>query len=151
VKRSDRLNEVRHGIEAERHDASQRLAQKQSSLTFAGNRLQELLQYREDYLRRFQTDAAAGLSGTRVRDYQTFLARLDQAISQQQTVLAGARAETDFERETLRDVSGQLAAVSGVADRWSGEERRAEERVDQQSSDELSQRNFISPHTEKAS
>ncbi len=151
MKRSDRLNEVRRVIETERDGVSQRLSQKQSSLTFAGNRLQELLQYREDYLRRFQKDASSGLSGTRVRDYQAFLAKLDQAIKQQQSVLAGARAETDFEREQLRDVSGHLAAVSGVADRWSGEERRAEARLDQQSSDELSQRNFISPHTEKAS
>jgi flagellar FliJ protein len=151
VKRSDRLNEVQRVIESERRDASQRLAQKQSSLSFASNRLQELLQYREDYLRRFQKDAGAGLSGTRVRDYQTFLARLDQAIRQQQSVLASARAETDFEREKLRDVSSQLAAVNGVADRWSGEERRTEERRDQQNSDELSQRNFARQHTEKAS
>lgn len=151
MKRSDRLNEVRRVIETERDGASQRLAQKQSSVAFAGNRLQELLQYREDYLRRFRKDAGAGLSGTRVRDYQTFLAKLDQAIRQQQSALAKARAEADFEREKLRDISGQLAAVSGVADRWSGEERRAEERLDQQRSDELSQRNFISSHTEKAS
>lgn len=150
MKRTDRLSEVRRGIETERHDASQRLAQKQCVLTFAGNRLQELLQYRVEYLRRFQKDAGVGLSGTRVRDYQTFLAKLDQAIRQQQSSLAGARAETDFEREKLRDVSGQLAAVSGVADRWSSEERRTQERLDQQNSDELSQRNFISPHNEKA-
>jgi flagellar FliJ protein len=151
VKRSDRLNEVRRVIQTERDGASQRLAHKQSSLAFAGNRLQELLQYREDYLRRFRKDAGAGLSGTRVRDYQTFLAKLDQAIRQQQSALAKARAEADFEREKLRDISGQLAAVSGVADRWSGEERRTEERLDQQRSDELSQRNFISSHTGKAS
>jgi flagellar FliJ protein len=118
VKRSDRLNAVRRVIETERDGASQRLAQKQSSLAFAGNRLQELLQYREDYLSRFRKDAGAGLSGTRVRDYQTFLAKLDQAIKQQQSVLASARAE---------------------------------ERLDQQNSDELSQRNFVNPHTEKAS
>ena len=151
MKRSDRLNEIRRVIETERDGASQRLAHKQISLTFAGNRLQELLQYREDYLHRFRKDAGASLSGTRVRDYQSFLAKLDQAIRQQQSVLASARADTEFERERLRDVSGQLAAVTGVADRWSGEERRAEQRLDQQNSDDLSQRNFISPHIEKPS
>ncbi len=143
--------EVRRVMEQEQREVSLRLQQKQGFFSQATERLQELLRYREDYLQRFQCDAGGGLAGTRLRNYQAFLAKLDNAIRQQQDILARARAEADFEREKLRDVSGQMAAVSGVAARWSGEERRADDRAEQRHSDELGERAFVNRHSKTIS
>jgi flagellar FliJ protein len=142
--------EVQRVMEDERRGVAQRLAQKQSGFDTAGQRLHELLRYREEYLQRYQQAASAGLVGTQLRDYQSFLAKLDQAVRQQQDLLARARAETEFERDKLRDVNGQIAAVGGVASRWSADERRVDERREQRHSDEHGQRSFLKRQSEGA-
>jgi flagellar protein FliJ len=140
MRRSDRLREVQRSMEQERTAVQQRLALKSRSVSAALERLQELLRYREDYVQRYRSDVSAGLPAIRLRNYQTFLARVDQALKQQHDLLARARAEAEFEANKLSDISGQIVAVGGVADRWASDENRLSERREQNSSDEFAQR-----------
>lgn len=140
MKRAARLHAVQHAMYEEQRAAAARLAHKQQIVRAATSRLTELIQYRADYYQSLEGEAGRGLTATRLRNYQSFLAKLDQAVQAQRDLLARAHAEADFELSKLRDLSGQIVAVKGVADRWTGEERRHEERLEQRGQDEFSQR-----------
>jgi flagellar FliJ protein len=50
--------------------------------------LDELISYREQYVRSFQSASKSGMSSVRLREYQVFLGRLDGAIAQQQKLVS---------------------------------------------------------------
>jgi flagellar FliJ protein len=139
MKRSDQMRRAQSSMESDRREMARKLAAKQELLNAANNRLQELLSYREEYQRGYRERVGVGLGALRMRDYQAFLARLDQAICQQQDILVHTRAEMEFERDRVHAMSAQIAALASVAQRWRNEERHRTDRWDQKQQDELSQ------------
>ena len=73
-----------------------------------------------------------------MRDFQTFLARLGEALVQQRELVALARKALDAERSNWREAAQRQHVVETLAERWQGEETRAANRRDQNESDELS-------------
>ena len=57
----------------------------------AEQKLNLLLQYRDDYALRCQSSLAAGISTTHLNNFQEFMHKLDQAIVGQQKVLSDAK------------------------------------------------------------
>lgn len=139
--RSKQISQVQAAMESDRREVARRLSAKQQLLNTANTRLQELLTYREEYMRGYLGRVGAGIGASRMRDYQAFLARLDQAICQQQDILVQARAEMEFERDRVHAVSAQIAAVASVAQRWRSEDQRRVDRLEQKQQDEFSQQN----------
>ena len=77
------------------------LAAIERKVSDAETKLQELERYRGDYEKQFKQRAGRGIGATDLRDYQAFLARLVEAIRQQQQVVKRAQIERDAERQTL--------------------------------------------------
>jgi flagellar FliJ protein len=71
-----------------------------------------------------------------LRDYQTFLARLDDAIRQQAQIVSRSAAELEFERSRWRDAAIRLKSVSTVIDKWQREDRATADRAAQTETDE---------------
>ena len=90
-----------------------------------------------EYEAGFATRAGAGFGAANVRDFQTFLARLGEALEQQRELVAGARRALDAERENWREAAQRAHVVETLAERWQNEEERAANRRDQNMSDEL--------------
>ena len=82
---------------------------------------------------------ASGIGATDLRDYQAFLARLGEAIRQQQALVQRARAERDAERLRWQDAARRAKALGHVVERWQAEERRAADRREQREA--MSERN----------
>jgi flagellar FliJ protein len=116
------------------------LATVEKKATDAETKLQELERYRGDYENQFKQRAGRGIGATELRDYQAFLARLSDAIRQQQAVVKRAQTERDAERQRWQEAAKRAKALDHVVEQWQTEERRASDRREQRESDERAQR-----------
>jgi flagellar FliJ protein len=105
-------------------------------------KLAELEAYQLSYARDFTARAGQGIGGAGLRDYQTFLARLGEAVRQQTQLVTRARLERDADRENWQGAAQRAEAVGQIVKRWQGEERRAVDRQEQLESDERAQRTY---------
>lgn len=138
--RAKRLEPVQHIVD----DAQRRLALSVSAFerrVLEGEaKLGELQRYKAEYEQQFAQRAGRGIGATDLRDYQAFLARLSEAIKQQQALVNRARAEHQAERLKWQDALKRSKALGHVVERWQAEERHVSERRDQRESDERAQR-----------
>ena len=116
------------------------LAGVEKKVADAEAKLQELERYRTDYEGQFRQRAGRGIGVTDLRDYQAFLARLSDAIRQQQAVVKRAQSERDAERQRWQEAAQRAKALGHVVEQWQTEERRASDRREQRESDERAQR-----------
>jgi flagellar FliJ protein len=116
------------------------LATVERKVADAEAKLQELERYRLDYDKQFAQRAGGGIGVTTLRDYQAFLARLSEAIRQQQAVVKRAQSERDAERQRWQEAAKRAKALGHVVEQWQTEERRASDRREQRESDERAQR-----------
>ncbi len=131
---------VQKVLDQKRKDRARELGEAQTRHTAAAAKLKDLEQYRQDYEQAFQLRAKAGQPVRALRDFQVFLARLDQAIQQQRQVVASMHTEVSGHSTRWQSAARQVKAVDSVVDRWQGEERRAEDRREQKETDERAQR-----------
>lgn len=140
MSRAKRIEPVQELIE----DAERRLAMSvagfEKRVKEAEAKLQELQHYRLEYQQQFSQRAGRGMGATDLRDYQAFLARLDEAIRQQHGVVQRVQAERDAERQNWQKAAIKAKALDHVVDKWRAEERSLQEKREQRDSDERGQR-----------
>ena len=145
MKRAERLEPVQHIVD----DAQRKLAVSVSAherrVLEGETKLDELTRYKTEYEQQFAQRAGRGIGATDLRDYQAFLARLAEAIKQQQALVNRARAESQAERLKWQEALKRSKALGHVVERWQAEERTASERRDQRESDERAQRKVSRP------
>ena len=134
--RTQRIEPVLRRVDDDERERSRVLAQARLKQTDAESKRDELARYRADYLRGFDQQARDGASSLRLRDYRLFLARLDDALKQQDGVVARARADVERETRAWQDAARKARALGHVIDKWRGDERRAAERQEQRETDE---------------
>ncbi|HXR51595.1 MAG TPA: flagellar export protein FliJ [Steroidobacteraceae bacterium] len=138
--RSERLAPVQRVLGQTEQQRARDLGEARQRLVAAETKLQDLQQYRQDYERVFQQRATTGQSVMALRDFQVFLARLDQAIQQQGQIAEAARGDVAGRTTRWQSAARQVKAVDSVVGRWQGEERRADDRREQKDTDERAQR-----------
>lgn len=140
MSRADRLKPVQNVIDNAEKRLAQSLAAFERRVAEAEGKLDELRRYRGEYERQFAQRAASGMGATELRDFQAFLARLTEAMRQQQSVVERVRADRDAERLRWQDAAKRAKALDHVATQWLSEERRLAERRDQRETDDRAQR-----------
>jgi flagellar FliJ protein len=138
--RSERMEPVKQVFGKAEKERARELGDAQRRLTDAEARLNELANYRGEYLGAFRKRAEDGTSVRALRDFQVFLARLDEALRQQESIVAAAREQAAGSRRNWQGAARQVKAVESVVDRWQHAEVRALERHEQKESDERAQR-----------
>src|SRR5690349_19143622 len=136
-KRSERLDIVQQAASRTERERAERVALAEKHLVEMQQKLAALEKYRSEYEAGFAAKAGAGFGAANVRDFQTFLARLGEALNQQRELVAGARRALDAERNHWREAAQRTHVVETLVEKWQGEETRAENRRDQNMSDEL--------------
>lgn len=140
MKRSKRLEPVGAlADEAERECAAQ-VASVQGRLADAERRCLELKRYLGEYQNMFQRRATAGMGVTGMRDYQTFIARLAEAVRQQEGVIAQLQADCERARARWLEAAARKSAVRKVIANVRSEDQKLEERRSQKEADEHAQR-----------
>ena len=143
MKRSERLDIVQQAAARTERGHAERVAGAERHLTEMQDKLAALERYRSEYETGFATRVAVGLGAVGVRDYQTFMARLSEAVIQQGELVNLARAALEAERTQWRGAAQRSHVVDTLAERWQGEEARAADRRDQLENDELSQQRAV--------
>ncbi len=136
-KRSERLDIVQQAASRTERERAERVALAEKHLVEMQQKLTALEKYRSEYEAGFAARAGAGFGAASVRDFQTFLARLGEALEQQRDLVAAARRALDAERDNWREAAQRAHVVETLAERWQSEEERAASRRDQNMSDEL--------------
>ena len=139
MKRSERLDIVQQAASRTERERAERVGAAERHLVEMQQKLAALEKYRGEYENGFASSAGAGADVIRMRDFQTFLARLGEALAQQRELVVMAQKALDAERSNWREAAQRAHVVETLADRWQSEEVRAENRRDQNESDELSQ------------
>ncbi|HEY0683070.1 MAG TPA: flagellar export protein FliJ [Steroidobacter sp.] len=143
--RAKRLEPVQHIVD----EAQKRLALSvvafEKRVLDGEAKLAELERYKAEYEQGLSQRAGRGIGATELRDYQAFLAKLAEAIKQQQALVNRARAEHQAERLKWQDALRRSKALGHVVERWHAEERHVSDRREQRESDERAQRKTNRP------
>jgi len=148
MKRAQRLDHFRDGLESSEKEHRAKLAAAESKVGEARARLDELRRYREEYLRGLGDRTAGGIDATALRDYHAFVARIGEAVRQQGQLLSRIELECDFERHRWNEAATRTRAVASVVDRWRQEERVTVARAEQRETDEWARQIGLRPNLE---
>jgi len=106
-------------------------------------KLQLLRNYLHEYRVRLDEAVREGLEGERLRNYLTFIARLERAIAEQSAEVAAAQARIDGEKERWREQERERRTFETLLDRRRVEGQRLEARSQQKQLDEIATRSAI--------
>lgn len=121
-------------------EATRDLARLIAAEQDAKAKLDLLSQYREEYARRFQASAQAGISPLQWKNFQDFLNRLDEAIGQQQSVVDHSCNNTAAGQAHWQEQRLRLKAIDTLSVRHRSAELSLELRREQKLCDEFAGR-----------
>jgi len=140
MKRANRLEIVRKVISDKEQECAVRLTGTQTRLAEAERRAMDLRRYLREYQQSFEQRAKQGIGVNGVRDYQTFIARIGEAVRQQDGLVAQLRAECERARAQWRHAATRKSGIGKVVAKAHHEAREHEERQQQKEIDERAQR-----------
>ncbi|HTU67010.1 MAG TPA: flagellar export protein FliJ [Steroidobacteraceae bacterium] len=138
MKRSERLDVVQQVTSRNEREHAERVAAAQRHLQEMEDKHSALEKYRGEYEAGFAARSRAGFGAAGVRDFQAFLARLGEALNAQAQLVEQARVALEAVRSQWREAAQRAHVVDSLAERWQSEETRAENRREQNDTDELS-------------
>ena len=124
-------------------DAARRLGALQSAQLSANQKLDLLLQYRQDYYDQLHALMNKGLPTAQWRNYQAFLGTLDGAIEQQRAIVSQAASRLDFGRTDWQHNKRRRSSFDTLAERVRRQEMLIQAKREQRDSDERSARKFF--------
>lgn len=136
--RSDRMQPIKDLADRSERDAGAVVAAARRVVEEREAQLAQLRAYREDYARRAAHEGAA--DAVRLQNYHAFLARLGDAVRQQEEFVALARQDLERKTALWQEKRVEAASLAKVVDRLASAEQRAAERQDQRETDERASR-----------
>jgi len=135
--RSTRMEPVRRVADQRAQAAAKRLAERREALEQERERLEQLRAFRREYEQKLAFAGQNGIDAYRLRDYNAFLGRIDQAIAQQREQLGKIEAEAEQLREHWLAEWGNAKALEQLVERYRARERRDAEAREQRQNDEI--------------
>lgn len=123
-------------------EAARRLGQLQNAHTSAAEKLELLLQYRQEYLDQLQVQLRDGVASAHLRNFQHFIGTLDDAIEQQRALTLQADTRLAHGRGDWQQTKRRLNSFDTLADRVRQQEMIALNKREQRDSDEHTARQF---------
>ncbi|MBS1140995.1 MAG: Flagellar FliJ [Proteobacteria bacterium] len=123
-------------------EATRQLGQLIAAEQNQRSRLQMLEQYREEYAQRLREATQQGITRMILRNYQDFLARIDEAVNQQKIAVENSERGTKAGKENWQAQNKQLKAIDTLSQRHDARERYRENKQDQKLQDEFSTRKY---------
>ena len=134
------LNTLIDLAQKESDEAAQRLGTALRASEEAKQKLDLLLEYRDDYAKRCQSNLVSGISATHFNNFKVFMQKLDHAILGQQKVVSGAGQYVEQARASWISSEQKKMSFVTLADRANKENARGELRRDQKQNDEYAAR-----------
>src|SRR4051812_27014179 len=105
MKRSQRMQNGERGGSGVEGKRAQALALSERRVSESETKLTELETYQKNYADQFNTRAGAGIGAAGLRDFQTFMARLADAVKQQMQIVVKAKSDRDAELKTWQNAA----------------------------------------------
>jgi flagellar FliJ protein len=131
-----RLKPVQQVAASRERNAARTMGQARQHLAQEEAKLVQLKQYHQEYLQRFQQVASQGMSASQLQEYRAFLVKLDEAIQQQEKVVAASMANHSSHKNNWKQKRTRTQALGKVVERYRKEERKAADRSEQKETDE---------------
>lgn len=116
--------------------ATRRLGQLNKQQQGAQQNLDTLLEYRKDYQNRLQEAARNGMSPADLRNFQQFIDKLDEAISQQLKLVEQSKASTQTGRNEFDATRRKLKSFDILQQRHIEKQKKIAEKSEQKTLDE---------------
>lgn len=123
-------------------EATRRLGQLHNAHSSAAEKLEMLLQYRQEYLDQLQTQMRDGVASAHLRNFQQFISTLDDAIEQQRALTLQADSRLVHGRSDWQSSKRRLTSFDTLADRVRQQQILASNKREQRDNDERSARQF---------
>jgi flagellar FliJ protein len=123
-------------------EATRQLGQLIAAEQSQRSRLQMLEQYRDEYAQRLCEATMQGVTRLVLRNYQDFLARIDEAIEQQKIAVQNSEHSTKAGQDHWQAKNKQLKAIDTLSQRHDARERHRENKQEQKLQDEFSSRKY---------
>jgi flagellar FliJ protein len=123
-------------------DATRKLGKLIAAEQSQRSRLEMLEQYRSEYAQRLRDATMQGVTRFVLLNYQDFLARIDEAITQQRLAVENSELSTKAGKDHWQDQNKKLKAIDTLSLRHDARVRHQENRQDQKLQDEFSSRKY---------
>ena len=107
------------------------------------NKLNLLIQYRDDYAQRFQEGAAKGLSAAQYGNFMSFIGKLDGAIEGQRQVVADAEHKIQLAKNMWQGSEKKRLSYNTLHNRAQSVQLAKEAKQDQKQTDESAARSYF--------
>ena len=144
MKNSFRLKVVQDLAQKESDSAATRLGMLNAEVTKADQKLQMLLDYREEYRGRLRATVNQDVHNASWMNFQQFLAKLDEAIEQQRGACAAARQAVARGQSDWQSKQIQVKAYDTLAQRHDTAQQMKVKKLEQHATDEFAARSHNS-------
>ena len=132
--RSERMQPIKALADTRERDAGAGVAAARRVLEDRERQLEQLRGYRAEYASRAAEHGAA--DAVRLQNYHAFLARLGDAIRQQEEQVAAARQDLERRTAAWHERRIEAASLGKVVERIAESEQKAADRREQRDADE---------------
>jgi len=140
VVQSKRLKPVHRVAESREQTAAREMGDSQRYVHAQEDRLEELRRYHTEYLERFHSAAKQGMSAMQLQEYRAFLAKLERAIREQESIITDGRNVHQLNKDNWQQKHVRTQALGKVIDRYKQSENHAQDQREQKEADDRSQR-----------
>ena len=126
--------------EQQNDSATRKLGQLNMLQHSAQSRLEMLQQYRKDYQARLQVSIQNGINPVELRNFQEFINKLDEAISEQLKLVGQSKASTQAGRGEFETAQRKLKSFDTLKQRHIETQRIVAEKTEQTDLDEHTSR-----------
>ena len=145
MRKSTRFEPI-HAIASNAADSLSRgVADAERHLAEGERQLLQLQKYRTDYLSQPERSSDS-MDTVRLQNLRSFLDRLGDAVRVQTEVVAAARADDEAKRLAWSQKRVEAESLAKVVDRFKLDERRAQDKRDQNESDDANMRRLATDH-----
>ena len=134
------MQPVAQHADQKEQDAVRLFVNAQRIVKEAEQQLQQLFSYRDEYAQQLLSAQSDSLSSQRLRDYQSFVARLGQTIDQLHIDIENKKYQCEIHRKAWLKCRSRSHALNSVVEKYRLEEFRQQEKFEQKEQDEHAQR-----------
>lgn len=138
---SKRFKPVQRVAESQEQKAAKAFGQSQRQMQDQEARLQELKQYHQEYLQRFEETSRIGMSAVQLQEYRAFLAKLEAAIREQERIVRASQQNRTNQMANWQQKHMRTQVLDKVVARYTSVESKTNDAREQKEIDERSQPN----------
>lgn len=142
MKKSKRFQPLARIAENKEMVSAKNLGEANNNLTIQKNKLNDLIQYRDEYIKSFKQQGQKGMDGSQLHTYQKFLENIDNALVQQRSIIAAAETACEQQKQFWREQHTKTKIMDKVIDSYKKDEQHQNNKKEQKESDEHNSRSY---------